>query len=493
MIRRDKMKKTLFTCLLATLLVVLVVPIIFAIPVPHGIDGHVYDLDGITPAGNAYFSVNDTTTGEYIQGRTRSNGYYSVSMDGSNGDIILVKVWNQYHESAINLTLNGVMHGVDLLLNMSWPNYPPSIISEPIPYAYVGRQYKYDVDAVDPENDTLRYRLIKYPLGMKIYGTTGIITWTPKKRNLGINTIVVEVSDSNLTDMQVFNITVQDKAALSTLSTAVSSPVEFLIEKSSVEKVVLNGLIEGNYEVGVNELVAKPYGIISPTKLIYKYIEMKADFKNAILSFKVDKGWLASNDANIEDVALIGYYGGVWRGLPTKHIKSSEGYEHFEAEISKSEYLAISLKDSKLPLKISPTGPTEEYILSGVIYVDRKHQADMGTEIIITNRKTGQSIRGKTGFASNSGGYYTIIKGSLGDLIDIEVIGSISKKITVELEGDNYNLDLFLNDNSPWTSGFVTASKTGLLSKTSLPIVFIFVTLFLILTSLAYLKKRHRK
>ena len=124
-----------------------------AIPVPHGIDGHVYDLDGITPAANIGFSINDTTTGEFIQGKTRANGKYSVALNGSNGNIIVIKVWNKYNSNNKTITLQGVMHNVDLLLNMTIPNLPPEIISEPIKTAYASEWYFYQVNATDPNDD----------------------------------------------------------------------------------------------------------------------------------------------------------------------------------------------------------------------------------------------------------------------------------------------------------------------------------------------------
>ena len=58
----------------------------------------------------------------------------------------------------------------------------------------VGQQYVYDVDAGDPEGDTLTYELTDAPEGMTIDPATGRIEWTAAfidKR------VVVAVSDGN--------------------------------------------------------------------------------------------------------------------------------------------------------------------------------------------------------------------------------------------------------------------------------------------------------
>ena len=132
--------------LVYALLFLIVVQINYAIPVPHGIDGNIYELDGITPAGKGIdFSVYDIITGEFIQGKTKNNGYYAVSSNGDNGDLIIIRTWNKYHSSNRTVILQGVMHNVDLLLNMSMPQSPPIITSNPITEATEDELYIYQV------------------------------------------------------------------------------------------------------------------------------------------------------------------------------------------------------------------------------------------------------------------------------------------------------------------------------------------------------------
>ena len=91
-------------------------------------------------------------------------------------------------------------------------NYTPVITSDPITTATVGEEYTYDVDATDPNGDTLTYSLIRNPSGMGINENTGLITWGyPTVGNFGVT---VEVSDGLLSVTQPFTIVVLPVAKL---------------------------------------------------------------------------------------------------------------------------------------------------------------------------------------------------------------------------------------------------------------------------------------
>jgi hypothetical protein len=85
-------------------------------------------------------------------------------------------------------------------------NQPPVITSTAITSATVGEAYIYDVEATDPdEGDILVYALIA-PAGMAIVDTTGVISWTPAAA--GTFSVIVNVSDGDLSDSQSFTVTV---------------------------------------------------------------------------------------------------------------------------------------------------------------------------------------------------------------------------------------------------------------------------------------------
>ena len=89
-------------------------------------------------------------------------------------------------------------------------NSSPVIESDPLTTAKEGVAYTYDVDATDPNGDTLTYSLTVSPSGMTINSTTGVITWTPTEGQVGENEVVVEVSDGNKSTTQSFTVTVAE-------------------------------------------------------------------------------------------------------------------------------------------------------------------------------------------------------------------------------------------------------------------------------------------
>ena len=185
--------------------------LVSAIPVPHGVDGIIYELDGITQVqASTNFSVNDTTTGEIITGKTGygSSGGYSVSLNGNDGDTVVIKAWNKLHRTNTTIILQSVMRNVNLLLNMTIPNVAPNITSAPTTNATQDELYLYNITAIDEEESPLIYTLVTYPSGMVIGQTSGLIVWTPNKNQVGNNTVDVQVSDGELNFTQEFTISV---------------------------------------------------------------------------------------------------------------------------------------------------------------------------------------------------------------------------------------------------------------------------------------------
>lgn len=55
--------------------------------------------------------------------------------------------------------------------------------------------YSYDVNAFDPDDDTLTYSLVTGPQGLQINGTTGMLHWIPSVDQIGDHAVQVNVSD----------------------------------------------------------------------------------------------------------------------------------------------------------------------------------------------------------------------------------------------------------------------------------------------------------
>ena len=87
-------------------------------------------------------------------------------------------------------------------------NTPPKITTKPITDGYVGKQYGYDVNAIDSDNKELRYYFDTNPEGMVIDPVSGIILWMPKINQIGENYVILIVSDNEDIVYQNFSIKV---------------------------------------------------------------------------------------------------------------------------------------------------------------------------------------------------------------------------------------------------------------------------------------------
>jgi len=87
-------------------------------------------------------------------------------------------------------------------------NSAPVIESDPVSTAKEGVAYTYDVEATDPDGDTITYSLTNSPTDMTINSITGVISWTPAAA--GSFDVNVEVSDSSKSEIQSFTITVEE-------------------------------------------------------------------------------------------------------------------------------------------------------------------------------------------------------------------------------------------------------------------------------------------
>jgi parallel beta-helix repeat protein len=87
-------------------------------------------------------------------------------------------------------------------------NKAPVIISKPIITATEDQLYSYQVEASDPNGDTLTYSFTIKPEGMDIDSENGLIIWTPTNDQVGIQQVVVEISDGKQSITQSFEIEV---------------------------------------------------------------------------------------------------------------------------------------------------------------------------------------------------------------------------------------------------------------------------------------------
>ncbi|MFC1648283.1 PGF-pre-PGF domain-containing protein [Nanoarchaeota archaeon] len=182
-----------------------------AIPVPLGIDGIVYELDGTTPVMNGVtVIVNDTTAGIVINTTTGlgSPGRYSVVINGNTSDHVIVTASNPVHSSSRETNLTGIIHNFDITLNMTLPDLAPSITSTPNTTAIEDLEYTYQVMVLEWNEDNVSYS-VEGPSGMSI-DTNGLLSWTPTDDDVGSNNVIVNASDGSLSSTQEYTLTVTD-------------------------------------------------------------------------------------------------------------------------------------------------------------------------------------------------------------------------------------------------------------------------------------------
>ena len=147
---------------------------------------YAYNVDATDPDGDTltYFltispagmTINSTTG--LINWIPTATGYYDVTVEVSdNGSPV-----------------KSVTQSFTIHVGQAPVNQPPTITSTPITTATVDQAYSYNVNAIDPDGDTLTYSLTTKPAGMTINSWNGIINWTPTA--LGDYDVIVEVSDN---------------------------------------------------------------------------------------------------------------------------------------------------------------------------------------------------------------------------------------------------------------------------------------------------------
>ena len=152
-------------------------------------------------------------------------------------------------------------------------NELPIITSTPITVATVGFVYSYDVQATDPDGDTLIYTLSVAPSGMYIDYPTGIISWSPSSLQLEENEVVVRVYDGTSSVTQSFIITVsligrilesiETLPATMELSVAQSLPITSVIATYDNEDEIDIALADCTYAPVPTGIVSVVDGVIT--------------------------------------------------------------------------------------------------------------------------------------------------------------------------------------------------------------------------------------
>jgi len=151
-------------------------------------------------------------------------------------------------------------------------NHAPVITSTPITTATVGVLYTYDVEATDPDGDTLTYSLTTGPKGMIIETATGLVTWTPDSNQTGKHNISVEISNESKKTTQNFTITVSERL----YATAITNQVTDLkVLEKKIEYLKSKRVFKNSYSLN------KPLPVKRGVTEYFIIIEWPHSFPNA--------------------------------------------------------------------------------------------------------------------------------------------------------------------------------------------------------------------
>lgn len=374
-------------------------------------------------------------------------------------------------------------------------NAAPTISSTPSQTAYVGTDYTYSVSASDTESNAMFYELFDSPYDA--YIISNIIHWTPTSEDIGIaRRFAVRVVDSAQSSaMQVFYVNtssasppVQSSSSSSQTSssrqasglsgTSISlytnvsdqandaqnssvtlsafgfkdsseknaSKITYQFPTrtvSSVDSFFAQG-IKSAPNLNLELLNQRPMELASPSTIIYKYFFLDFFGNQNIpaysnIYFAMRKDYLSETKRSIDDVILLGYYGGSWQEIKAVFLSEDQDYVVFEARTQALGYFAIAIRDLvDMPYKAEriqfPSMNSSNFItLSGIVYSKDKHaQVDSMTEYSIINERTNQQNKGYTGIKDedNTGGFTSQVDARIGDTLVFR-IGSYSQTISV--------------------------------------------------------------
>jgi len=221
-------------------------PVIYSIPITTATVGETYfynvyatdlDNDVLTYSLTAYpSSMTISSASGLIMWTPTAEGVYTVVVKVSDGDL-------------------SDTQGFTITVSKPWAppavNHFPKITSIPGDTAIVGVEYIYDVEATDPDGDTLTYSLITKPDGMVIEPGTGVISWTPIEVQVGVGNFTVKVTDGQLSDTQTFGIIVRElELGLIGIKVAPKTMTLFVGETDSIKSVTATYEFRG-YETDI--------------------------------------------------------------------------------------------------------------------------------------------------------------------------------------------------------------------------------------------------
>ena len=236
-------------------------------------------------------------------------------------------------------------------------NAPPRIISNPVPFAVVDAEYRYDVKAVDPNGDTVIYTLEQGSIGMSINNFTGALRWEPTESQIGEHEVIVEARDAQGgVGRQKFTVTVRP----------VNSPPQFITTPPTV------GVAGKLYAYGIG--ATDPDGDPIRMALVAGPQGMSLDSETGVILWRPLGSQLGTHNVEIQ-------------------IQDPQG-----ASASQSFTITVLATAENLPPRITTTPPLEARVNAPYVYGVRAVDPEAGPVTFeLTEGPSGMSLDANTG------------------------------------------------------------------------------------------------
>lgn len=236
----DNAKLVLFLFISISLFIILT-NLVKAQPAPHNVEGRVLTNGSNGIQNGIPVTINDTVSGDYVLTYTDApedipelRGSYSATINGNDGDLIIVRAWNSTHYGTNSSTLISTTTNVNVVLNITRQSEANATIIEPLNNSMRNRSVIFNVTAnisiigndgvgcsaaISFSNNNIinitAGESFSHSLGNIPLGTFKITNWSAVGVNEGVSNITVKADCSsdgvkldNVNSYTVFNITI---------------------------------------------------------------------------------------------------------------------------------------------------------------------------------------------------------------------------------------------------------------------------------------------
>ncbi|ARN73537.1 putative Ig domain-containing protein [Oceanicoccus sagamiensis] len=155
-------------------------------------------------------SVTDPDAGDALTFSV-TNAPAGLTVDSLTGELTWIPGSSQVgsHQFTLLVTDSASAQGSLLFnVNVQQGNVAPEVVSQPFTAAVVDNPYRYQINATDPEQDSLSFTLTgNVPTGLVI-SQGGLLSWTPQSSQLGVHPMSVAISDGHNTISHNFDLRV---------------------------------------------------------------------------------------------------------------------------------------------------------------------------------------------------------------------------------------------------------------------------------------------